>query len=1367
MAVSGNGSSPHRLPAAQSARWQPVRSGFLNIYKYDREEFHYEKGRLLLRGNNGTGKSRVLALQLPFLFEGETAAHRLEPDADAAMRIEWNLLMGRYAERTGYTWIEFGRRDDAGRQHFLTLGCGLSATEGRSGVTRWFFITSQRIGLDLQLENEFKQALGKDRLHEAIGAHGRVFGTAGEYRKAVDQALFGLGEYRYPTLLNLLVKLRRPQLTRHLDEKDLSNTLSEALQPVSPKILAEVAEAFRNLEADRLQLESYVAAERAVVGFLKDYRRYVQIAAKRRAESVRAAQSAYEARMREISKAESDIHRLAQELASTVQQIEEIKTREAEIESEIATLLESPQMKDAQALDQAIQEASRRELEVERAKGELDRANERRKERERQQAEAARRAAQASRQLDAVSADAATKAEQAGLGAPHRAAELQKERIEQAAYAQRRKAGHIRKLNVEIESSRQKLSQAVESETNLRGILENNLDEQRQLRAGLSRAAGSLVASFSEWLLGCNELRIVGADVVVGSLAEWCESGDGANPIFEVVRAAEAEATRLLADLQAALIQRRSYWANNLSEHQAEYERLREGSHLPPPSPHTRDDAARNNRPGAPLWLVCEFADGVDPQQRAGIEAALEASGLLDAWITPEGTLFDANVHDTLVTVGRSPLPPEDSHLGHLLVPSIDPADSRAATLSAEAVHAVLLHIGAHAGCGHIWIDPNGTWQLGPLRGSWSKPEVRHIGYLAREAARRQRMAEIVAEMDKVRLTIAGIDAELAQLALRQKTVRREAAAAPSDDEIRTLHARLGTVARAIAELRDRVTAAERKTFECRLALTQSTEKRDAEALELGISEWVQRIPELEEAIGAYLQALAALWPTLEMNANLAAQAENANHLASEAREAEDRQQQAHGDALLAANAAAAARDTLERSVGATAREITDRLEAARNHRSQIRKEREESVDGKARLESELSGFRTALQLHRRELESNTLMRDESVRSFKAFAETRLLHLAVSSLPDFDATSWSTTRSVENARETIVVLSEIDSSDTAWERNQNKIAAHFQEISNALLAQYCRPAGVWSGDVFVATVTHNSRERTIEELRDWLNEEVATRQSLLQAREREILENHLIGEVSGHLHDLLHAGEELIRDMNAELEARPTSTGMKLRFVWKPREDGPAGLLEARQKLMRSTATWSAAERQLLGGFLQEQIHAERAEPDAATWQESLTNALDYRKWHYFGVERNQDGQWKPLTKRTHGTGSGGEKAIALTLPQFAAAAAYYRSADPLAPRLILLDEAFAGIDTDMRSKCMGFLESFDLDFIMTSEREWACYSTLRGVAIYQLSTRPGIDAVCLTRWVWNGNEKVLDEHSNRSETLKGNTWQAGTSMDS
>jgi hypothetical protein len=72
--------SERLLPSPSRERWQPLRSGVLNIFKYDEEEFFFEEGRLLLRGNNGAGKSRVLALQLPFLLDGEMASHRVEPD---------------------------------------------------------------------------------------------------------------------------------------------------------------------------------------------------------------------------------------------------------------------------------------------------------------------------------------------------------------------------------------------------------------------------------------------------------------------------------------------------------------------------------------------------------------------------------------------------------------------------------------------------------------------------------------------------------------------------------------------------------------------------------------------------------------------------------------------------------------------------------------------------------------------------------------------------------------------------------------------------------------------------------------------------------------------------------------------------------------------------------------------------------------------------------------------------------------------------------------------------------------------------------------------------------------------------------------
>ena len=220
---------------------------------------------------------------------------------------------------------------------------------------------------------------------------------------------------------------------------------------------------------------------------------------------------------------------------------------------------------------------------------------------------------------------------------------------------------------------------------------------------------------------------------------------------------------------------------------------------------------------------------------------------------------------------------------------------------------------------------------------------------------------------------------------------------------------------------------------------------------------------------------------------------------------------------------------------------------------------------------------------------------------------------------------------------------------------------------------------------------------------------------------------------------------------NSELDQRPASSGIKLHFVWEVDADAPDDLDIARRLLLKMTAAWSPAERDSIGRFLHGRINAERAADETAPWQEHLRRALDYRAWHRFTIQRFQDGQWKKLTKQTYGTGSGGEKALTLTLPQFAAAAAHYRSAAPHAPKLILLDEVFIGIDVPTRARLMGLLDSFDLDFVMTSEREWGCYPTLPALAICQLASRPDSPAVHVTRWVWNG--RGLLPHPN-GETL-------------
>ena len=1357
--ASGNGGSAAHLPMAESARWQPIRGGLLNIYRYDYEEFRYEQGRLLLRGDNGTGKSRVLALQLPFLLDGETAPHRLEPDRDPAKRIEWNLLLGKHQDRLGYTWLELGLRDEEGVPHYLTLGAGLRAVEVRGLVGRWFFITSQRVGETLFLQSAAGPALTRERLEEALGDRGEIFTTVAAYRSAVDQALFKLGEHRYGALVDLLIQLRQPQLSRQLDERRLSAALGEALPPVAPAVIADVAESFRSLEADRAALEAFQAAGRAVEQFLEGYRRYTRVAARRRSDAVRHTHAAYEATMRRLRAAEAEREEAARALADIAVRIEALTLEERAAATTVETLLASPQMRDAEALDRARRDADERASDAKGAEAALARARETlsRLERGRDDAAAASAASRAELTLAATSAD--EQAAGAGLAAGHRAAvgalglpegmpdaarvDGARRRVEQSVAERLRAVEHVRHLVAAVDTATTALSMAKESYTELTAQLDEAIGAEREVHETLAGRQAELARDYRAWTASLTELAPEDPDTVADALAEWYRTASGPSPVATAVRRALEAATTQAARRRAEIEQRRAEAIENLDRLRAEQARLAEGQHLPPPPPHTRDESARAGRAGAPLWLLCDFQPAVDEASRARLEAALEASGLLDAWVTPDGALLPPGVHDTIVVAGTSPEP--ETNLGGWLVPAIDRDDPRTAGMSEAVVAAVLRHVGARAGAGHVWVDLDGRWQVGPRHGSWDKPAAAHIGQSAREGARRRRLAELAVEIAAAAEELARIDADAEAVARREDVARREAAAAPADEPVRAALAETVTAARAVTALRGRVIEAEARVAERRRALDAAVKARDEAAADLGLVGWVAGLRGLEKAIGEYRQTLAALWPTIRNHGVACAQAARTAQDAAEAAVAEARHATLLREARTKAQAAAAERDTLQQSVGAAVEEILQRLAGARSARAATQTELESAREAHGK-----TGIREAVAQEKTEAERRTLdedagRRDAAIAALRTLAGARLLDVAQTGVEAGDPAGWSVTRAVEVARGVEAALAGVDADDGAWQRVQRDVHASVQRLTEALLPYGYQPAMTIEDALFVVTVPFRGRECTMTELREALREEVTTRQLLLDAREREILENHLIGEVSAHLHERLRAAEALVREMNEELRTRRTSTGMTLRFVWEPLDDGPPGLLEARTRLLRTGATWSPAERQALGAFLQEQIRAVRTANDTGTWQEHLALAFDYRTWHQFCVERQQDSVWRRLTRRTHGTGSGGEKAIALTIPQFAAAAAHYRTADPLAPRLILLDEAFVGIDKSMRAQCMGLLRAFDLDFVMTSEQEWGCYATLPGVAIYQLSTRPGIDAVGITRWVWNGRERALD----------------------
>src|SRR5260370_23765553 len=189
------------LPIPTRQRWQPLRLGLVELFHYDSEEFWFRDGHLLRRGNNGTGKSKVLSLTLPFLLDAQLKSSRVEPDGDSGKRMSWNLLMSSYDRRIGYAWIEFGRLADDGMPRYLTLGAGLSAVAARPQVDSWFFVLEDSIGAPrinqaIWLMSDQRVVLTPARLRDALHGRGQVFDTAVSYRRAVAERLFHLGTRR-------------------------------------------------------------------------------------------------------------------------------------------------------------------------------------------------------------------------------------------------------------------------------------------------------------------------------------------------------------------------------------------------------------------------------------------------------------------------------------------------------------------------------------------------------------------------------------------------------------------------------------------------------------------------------------------------------------------------------------------------------------------------------------------------------------------------------------------------------------------------------------------------------------------------------------------------------------------------------------------------------------------------------------------------------------------------------------------------------------------------------------------------------------------------------------------------------------------
>lgn len=854
-------------------------------------------------------------------------------------------------------------------------------------------------------------------------------------------------------------------------------------------------------------------------------------------------------------------------------------------------------------------------------------------------------------------------------------------------------------------------------------------------------------------------MRIDAATPVLDALAAWVANLDGDNPARNALQMAQQATSERLARRHAALLADRGMLEDEQAALHAERARLEQGVDAAPPEPLYRAPEIRRDRPGAPLWQVVEFREGVDDSQRAGLEAALQAAGLLDAWITPDGAVhtLDKNgqpLHDTH-WLER----PRQSHsLAQWLLPG-EPAGQSAAAVPAATLQRLLEGVAcsnADDGVAEAWVSVEGRFRLGALGGGWSKPAADYIGFAARSAARARRLEEIALRLNHVASELARLALHLDHYTRDQHQAATEWQTAPNDDALRAAHVQAAVRAHAFQTARSRLAQADQQLLAsgqqlqaARLALANDAADLRLPDTRPALQEIVRALQELGESLHALFQAVRELRDSL---IELARQQLRER----EARADAEQSAQAWAERCALAEEARIRLETLRESVGAQVEELQQRLTDARSrvkHGEDALKRCGNALrlagEERARVEQKTADAETTLK-------ERTDARQSAVSQLQGFAATGLL---ASALPEADIpdlrTPWTIEPALNLARRAEQTLAGVKDDDEAWSRVQSQISQDYSELGRALAALSHQAQAETNDYGLVVSIVYQNRPERPDQLSARLAGEIAQRRELLTAGERKVLENHLQAEIAAAVQKLLQDAERQVSAINAELQKRPTSTGVRFRLQWQPLPEGvegaPIGLEAARKRLLNtSTDLWSAEDRRVVGEMLHQRIGIERSRADSAdggSLLDQLARALDYRRWHRFRVQRWQDGQWRPLS----GPASSGERALGLTVPLFAAVSSYYtQSGYAHAPRLVLLDEAFAGIDDAARAHCMGLIHEFDLDFVITSEREWACYAELPGVAICQLQRREGVDAVHVSRWTWDGRARRLEGDPDR-----------------
>ncbi|MDE0269283.1 MAG: TIGR02680 family protein [Acidimicrobiaceae bacterium] len=1407
-----------------NARWRLHRAGIVNVYQYENEVLDFAGGRLLLRGVNGSGKSTAMNMLLPFLLTARPG--RIDAAGEQRGILKSWMLSGRDdTQPIGYLWIEFKRLDE-----FLVCGCGIKANRNSDRVSTWWFVTSKRPGIDVSLVEQ-GVPLSASALRAALDDD-KVFSERqrGDYRRTIESQLFhGASIDQHIGLIHVV---RSPRVGDRID-RNLPVHLVDALPQLSEQALTDAAQPLDDLEEHRRNVADLKRTSDAIQGILNVYRSYCINELTRHTTEGRSCLSEW----RRCVRNETSKKQTAEEAAAEVNRLDatigNLSSEEQHLRSKISALEESDVYRDGRKLDALRDHVEELAKQRERAAGQVeDRTRlvdiaigDLRKARQTSRndlekinahlQEAKRLCASCRidhKSLDLVVVNESTLADAGAIKSPDTTAldrsvsvtkpdgSFNVSGIERQIKAT---AGDVLLRRNDLRSAEAALGvldTAIEQLSRAESRLEDASDAADRAKGRLTEQYKRLNAARDDWMEKIESwsstvhplLRDTGIHAPRTASLSGTTGVAGAD-LSGLAGAADSPPETVHADLLGEIDILAGYWRNEIAavDHRLADERATAEdaqqhldellSQAEPDPPRLGWQSVDGQRLGGVDYCLADlidFASHVDNAgDRAGLEAALESSGLLAARLAGDTTVELANGELVAIIAGGAPDPLSehltvtvpDRLIGHVnegLVAKL--FDSISCDMSSSAATVMTL---------------DGEFRVGALCGRHHKERAEFIGATARRAALERARQESAVRLEQARSVVAHSESERAEYEASLQEVEQHKSLLPDTRTIVSTHAAVEAATDIVEQTdaahsaaKERVSEAERASQHASDELHRSAATLHLPADRAGLDEIRRDLGDIEAGLKQCGSQLSLVKRSVDTWSDAA---DRWSIATGDLQDSQDYQVDVESRHSREQNRLTTIQDSIgvEYAQVITARDqCKTELQDIKVRLPETRTERDEAFQRQAALKAEASsaterrtqtekacdemrlqlldvcstsGFLSAITGDidtASELIGTESAGPEGLKEILEATRPLLLNTtaAINATTGInEGTSHTTAAPISSVVHTAIHTDTTDADSVRQSLRQRR-----DSLGAGLDAEARRPDPRLP---LVVEVTGRLGRAPLVDSLQKVSQQHRELAGLLDHKQDNALRELLQGLIAREIAEKVHGAERLVKLMNQHLNAISTAHQVGVRLRWQRfRELDPTtarmvGLLAKVPDLR--TEDENHELRRALSNHLDE---ARAMQPDVP-YRQIINETLDYKQWHEMSVMvRRAGSKGNKESKLSRNTPlSEGEKRFVTYLPLFAAVAASYDALaeqhstsgtdQPGITRFVLLDDAFAKVSEDNHAALLGLLVELDLDLIATSERLWGTYNTVPELSIIEVIRDARLGAILLEKYRWDG----------------------------